>query len=324
LVIAERRDASHAAADAVRQGLKEGLSHGSTTIGEIASAKAESYIDMWPSFVIFAEVIGFSRARADSAFAAAGEYLKKLRRCARRAELGVSPHAPYTVSPELLRRFISFAKQRVLPVAIHLAESQEELDFLANGTGPFQELLEERSMWDPEAVPRGSRPMDYLRMMAEAPRALVIHGNYLDAEERAFLAANAERMSLVYCPRTHAYFGHPRYPLPELLKAGVRVALGTDSRASNPDLDLLAEMRFVAQTFPEIAPQAVLRLGTLAGAEALRRAAEVGSITLGKFADLVAVPLDGVQGSATDEVLAGMLNGSTKPSAVWLRGNRVR
>ena len=57
-------------------------------------------------------------------------------------------------------------------------------------------------------------------MLAEAPRALVIHGNYLDEEEQAFLAANADRMSLVYCPRTHAYFGHPPYPLPELLNSG--------------------------------------------------------------------------------------------------------
>ena len=86
-----------------------------------------------------------------------------------------------------------------------------------------------------------------LRMLADAPRALVIHGNYLDDEELAFLAANRERMSLVYCPRTHAYFEHPPYPLAKHLKLGVRVALGTDSRASNPDLDLLAEMRHVAQ-----------------------------------------------------------------------------
>ena len=97
---------------------------------------------------------------------------------------------------------------------------------LRDGTGPFQELLEERSMWDAEAIPRGSRPLDYLRMLAEAPRALVIHGNYLDAEERAFLAEHADRMSLVYCPRTHAYFGHPPYPLAELLAAGVQRGAG--------------------------------------------------------------------------------------------------
>jgi cytosine/adenosine deaminase-related metal-dependent hydrolase len=178
-------------------------------------------------------------------------------------------------------------------------------------------------MWDAAAIPRGSRPLDYLGMLAEAPRALVIHGNFLDSEERSYLAANADRMSLVCCPRTHSYFGHPPYPLPQLLRGGVRVALGTDSRASNPDLDLLAEMRCVAQTFPTIDPRSILRMGTLAGAEALGRAADVGSITAGKLANLVAVPLaDEVSGSA-DDLLAALLAADRGPRAVWVRGERV-
>ncbi len=142
----------------------------------------------------------------------------------------------------------------IVPVAMHLAESREELDLLRDGTGPFQDLLDERSMWDPQAIPLGSRPLDYLRMLADAPRALVIHGNYLDDEELAFLGANRERMSLVYCPRTHAYFFHPPYPLGRALAAGVHVALGTDSRASNPDLSLLEEMRFVCAPILQLAP----------------------------------------------------------------------
>ena len=97
----------------------------------------------------------------------------------------------------------------------------------------------------------------------------MIHGNYLDDDERAFLATHRDRMSLVYCPRTHAYFSHRPYPLAELLAGGVRVALGTDSRASNPDLDLLAEMRHIAKTHAAIDPHEILRLGTLAGATAL-------------------------------------------------------
>ena len=96
----------------------------------------------------------------------------------------------------------------------------------------------------------------------------MIHGNYLEADELEFLAMNAQRMSIVYCPRTHAYFDHERYPLGRLLALGASVALGTDSRASNPDLNLLAEMRFVAKRYPALPPAEVLRLGTLAGAQA--------------------------------------------------------
>jgi cytosine/adenosine deaminase-related metal-dependent hydrolase len=97
-------------------------------------------------------------------------------------------------------------------------------------------------------------------------------------------------MSVVFCPRTHAYFGHAEYPLAAMHRAGVRVALGTDSRASNPDLDLLAEVRYAAQRFPHVDPAAWLRMATLEGAIALGLGAEIGSLTPGKRADVIAVP----------------------------------
>jgi cytosine/adenosine deaminase-related metal-dependent hydrolase len=219
-----------------------------------------------------------------------------------------------------LQSLVNFAKERELPVAMHVAESAEELELLDAGTGPFQELLDERSMWDADAIPRGSRPLDYLRMLAEAPRSLVIHGNYLDEDEHEFLAANADRMSLVFCPRTHEYFRHSSYPLAKLLEKGVRVALGTDSRASNPDLNLFAEMRHVAKTFPAIDPNVILRMGTLSGAEALGRDAEVGSITPGKFGNLVAMPLGKNFPATADEILNSLLASEATPSKVWYRG----
>ena len=142
-------------------------------------------------------------------------------------------------------------------------------------------------------------------------------------QERAFLAEHAERMSLVYCPRTHAYFAHPPYPLAELLAAGVRVALGTDSRASNPDLDLLAEMRHVAQSHPTIDPHDILRMGTLNGAEALGRAGDVGSLATGKIANMIALPLSPDARGRPDELLEEILAGAEPPSAVWVRGELV-
>src|SRR5207247_1097505 len=106
-------------------------------------------------------------------------------------------------------------------------------------------------------------------------------------------------------------------PLSDLLRDGVHVALGTDSRASNPDLNLLSEMRFVARSFPAIDPYEILRMGTLAGAEALGRATEVGSITPGKLANLVAVALpdDTVVGSS--DVLSTLLAAESMVAAVW-------
>jgi aminodeoxyfutalosine deaminase len=322
-VLAQRHSGARDPAAAIAAGCRESLGAGVTTIGEIATADAGTYSAIPPIGVTaFLETIGFSRARAGSAFQASVERLCEFEQSSG-IQLGLSPHAPYTVSPVLLRCLVDTARERQLPVAMHLAESADELELLDHGTGRFQKLLEERSMWDDAVIRSGSSPFDYLQLLATAPRTLVVHGNYLDRDEREFLATHADRMSLVYCPRTHAYFAHPPYPLAESLAVGVRVALGTDSRASNPDLSLLAEMRYVATSHPDVPPEIIVRLGTLAGAEALGREAECGSITHGKLANLVAIPV--APGSATtpDDILTDILATEAEPVAVWYRGQEL-
>lgn len=322
LVIGDRSRGDRDVARSIHAGLAECLCFGVTSLGEIVSPEGAGYRGAPVDMTAFVEVIGFSRARAASAMTAACEKLKGLRAQAD-LHVGISPHAPYTVSPQLLDSLIGLARQLQLPVAMHLAESREEIEFLATGKGPFQQLLLERSMWDSEVPPRGSRPMDYLRMLAEAPRALVIHGNYLDEEERAFIAAKRGCISLVYCPRTHAYFRHSPYPLPQLLAAGARVVLGTDSRASNPDLNLLAEMRHVVRIFPKIDPHVILRMGTLASAEAIGRADEFGSITPGKFANLIAIPFPAEVCDRLVDPLAAIFDTDLRPCAIWYRGKKL-
>ena len=333
LVIDERGRRSNPPAESIAEGLRESVCRGVTTIGDIATADIAAYADVIvPDISLFVEVIGFSRARAASAFVAVTERLNAMREqaaappnsaIAGRIQIGISPHAPYTVSPAPLRDLIALASRDSLPVAMHLAESAEELELLVASTGPFAELLDERSMWDPLAIPHRSRPLHYLQMLAAAPRALVIHGNYLDAEERAFLASHRQRMTLVYCPRTHAYFGHPPYPLAELLASGVRVALGTDSRASNPDLDVLAEMRHITRAHPTIDPLDVLAMGTLAGAEALEVAERAGSLAAGKLANLVSVPLPERAAGSPRDVFAALLAGNGGVRTIWLHGQEV-
>ena len=112
-------------------------------------------------------------------------------------------------------------------------------------------------------------------------------------------------MSIVYCPRTHAAFRHPPHPFREFLARGVRVCLGTDSLASNPDLDILAEARFVRSRYPDFPGDQLLRMVTLAGAEALGWADECGSLEAGKSADLVAVPLPDCDEADPHELLLG-------------------
>jgi aminodeoxyfutalosine deaminase len=223
------------------------------------------------------------------------------------------------VHPHLLDKLVELAASRNVPLAMHLAESPDELRLLASGEGEFRYLLEERSMWDDEAIPRGSRPMDYLRTLAKARQSLTIHGNYLATDEIRFIAERRDRMSVVYCPRTHEYFDHPPYPLVEMLAGGVRVTLGTDSRASNPDLNVLEEVRTVTKKFPGVAPESVLRMATLSGAEGLGMSAMIGSLTPGKRADMIALPC----GPLLKEPYDVLVTGSSQPCQMWLGGQEL-
>lgn len=198
---------------------------------------------------------------------------------------GLSPHAPYSVSREVFSEVLDLAMQSRCPVAMHLAETREELELLATGTGPLAELFTEWGLWSTGHRAAFRSPWEVLQQLSSLPRVLVIHGNYLTPEELDFLTGK-DQFSIVYCPRTHSYFQHDRYPLAELLKRGIRVALGTDSRASNPDLNLLSEVRHVAQQHPEIAPTTLLEMATSHGAEALGLGNSVGCIAPGLRSDL--------------------------------------
>ncbi len=126
-----------------------------------------------------------------------------------------------------------------------------------------------------------------LRLLNGVSPTLIVHGNFLSPAVASF----PKNATVVYCPRTHAAFGHPPHPFREFLARGVRVAVGTDSLASNPDLDVLAEIRFLHRLYPDVPGDVLLRMATLSGAEALGWADETGSLAPGKSADLVVVPL---------------------------------
>lgn len=292
---------------AAERGLEEVARTGTAAVGEIASpgwpeaAFQASSVDT----TVFLELLGLAPQRVEPLLASAAAHLANAA-TPTKWRGGLAPHAPYTVSLELLARTCPLSRQYQAPVALHLAESREELELLQSGTGPFVPLLQSFDAWHPDVIPRGTRPLDFLRVLAQAHRALVIHGNYLNSEEITFLAARAARMSLIYCPRTHAYFGHEPYPLASLLAAGVNVAVGTDSRASNPDLDLWAELRHLHRRFGDVvAPARILRMGTLAGAAALGIERDRGTLATGKAALLTIVPLpDGDAGDPHELLFA--------------------
>jgi cytosine/adenosine deaminase-related metal-dependent hydrolase len=246
--------------------------------------------------VMYQEVFGPDPDAADDAIASLESKIELHRSNeSDRVRLGLSPHAPYTVSDQLFERVRDLARERRLPMAIHIAESAEEDAYVRNASGPFADAHRARGF---AVAPRADTPvalLDRLGLLAQRP--LLIHCvRSRDADIRAIADAHC---AIAHCPVSNAKLGHGVAPLNEWLTAGVTVGLGSDSMASNNRMHLLEEARvaLLAQrarggAAVSLTPSTVLRLATLGSAECLGLAGEVGSIEVGKSADFAAFSLD--------------------------------
>src|SRR5262249_19395473 len=222
-------------------GLTACIRTGTTLVGDISAdgGSWEVLAGATLRAVVFRELLGLLLERAEIACLELRSWLDRIQPSPT-CRPGVSPHAPYSVRASLFFLATTWG----FPLAIHLAETEAELDLLMLRRGPFVEFLEDLGVWDPKAL--AADPEEVLRLTNTVAPVLYVHGNFLRPE-----APIPQNGSVVSCPRTHAAFGHPTHPFREFLSRGVRVALGTDSLASNPDLDLLAEARFVHRCFPD-------------------------------------------------------------------------
>ncbi|HID22771.1 MAG TPA: hypothetical protein EYP14_10275, partial [Planctomycetaceae bacterium] len=244
-VVAYRLRRSLAGASAVRRALERGLRecHGTATavVADIVTTEYEPAQFPGPrsQLVLFRELYTLRPKQISPQLELARRHLERFGPASEgiAAVGGLSPHAPYTVHPELFEKLIELARRHRAPVAMHLAETEAERELLECGTGPCVELLRRFGLWKANLFERGVTILDYLRKLAETERALVIHGNYLNNDDIAFLADHPH-LCVVYCPRSHAYFGHRPHRWQQMLDQGVSVAIGTDSRASNPDLSV--------------------------------------------------------------------------------------
>ena len=290
----------------MQAGLQEVSQTGTIAVADIVTAEVGSIVrtkdhQRRPHWVPLSEVVGLADPRCASGLKRSEAWITS------DASAGVSPHAAYSTSIEAIRRCVIMAKQTRRVLAMHVAECPDERTLLSNGDGPFAETLRDLGIAPEEHFPLPAdwrndyRPL--LSCLSEAPRALIVHGNDLTDGEIAHLA-ELQRCSVVYCPRTHHYFGHSEHPVDRLWRAGVRVALGTDSRASNPDLNLWAEVSFTLQNRQDIQPETVLRMATADGADAMGLE-RIGSLTPGHRPGLVKWPSRSVEsGGAVLDLVA--------------------
>lgn len=283
--------------DAARLGIVEGLRNGITTYADTCDSGVafDAMIEAGVRGIMYQEVFGPDPSQCAESLAGLRGKIDTL--ASRQTELvrvGVSPHAPYTVSDALYAAVADYADRESLPVAVHIAESDTEQQLVTRGDGIFARGLRKRGI---DVQPRARSSMQLLNDVGVLRvRPLLIHCVRLDAED-VTLVRNS-RSPVAHCPVSNAKLGHGVSPVLELLEAGVTVGMGSDSVASNNRMDILAESRSaVLAQRARVAKHDILcardgvQLATLGGARALGIDATVGSLDVGKSADLAAFPV---------------------------------
>jgi cytosine/adenosine deaminase-related metal-dependent hydrolase len=279
--------------DAIHSAIREAERCGTAVIGDISNtlvtvrALAESAL----AAVVFYELIRFNTTDALGVVEQAQRAIDAVPATAM-VRASLAAHAPYSVAPDLFRAIARINGQR--PCSVHLAESREEVEFIRSGTGPWRTLLQELGSWDADWAAPGGTAVEFLDGCGFLDsRLLAVHGVQMT---RGDLARLAERgVTLVTCPRSNAYTGAGPPPVADFYASGVRVAVGTDSLASTPDLNVFSELRELRRLAPSVPAGRLLDSATRQGARALGFDAEFGTIEAGKSAHLIAVSApDGV------------------------------
>lgn len=306
LVAARRSVAIETALAAAEDAVRFVVARGCAAVGDLANEDwIAAIVARSPLHaVLFRELLGFRAADARRLLDGAQDGVERMaadaqvRSAGARLRLTPTPHAIYSTSPALLKALAQRARETAAPLSIHVAESPAESELMLRGTGPLAELLRDLGAWDEDWRPPGVSPVRALdRLGVLSQRTLAVHCVQVDRSDLQLLRERG--VTVVTCPRSNARLRVGRAPIPAIAAEGIRVAIGTDSLASAPDLDLFAEMAALRADHPALAPDAVLRMATLHGAAALGLERELGSLQAGKLAALVCVRLD----SADDDPL---------------------
>ncbi|MDQ3188333.1 MAG: TRZ/ATZ family hydrolase [Pseudomonadota bacterium] len=223
----------------------------------------------------------------------------------------LAPHAPYTVADQTLKRIAVLAEELDLPIHTHVHETEDEIS---------------------ESIAKyGCRPLERLdRLGIVSERLIAVHAVHLNPHEVQLMAQRGA--SVAHCPASNLKLGSGLAPVAKLLAAGVNVAIGTDGAASNNRIDMMAEVRLAALLAKGVAHDAsafsapeALESATLGGARALGLDRRIGSIEIGKEADLVAFDLSSVETQPLYDVVSQIVYaaGREHVSNVWIAGKPV-
>jgi len=289
-------DAGEILLAAARQVLDRMADEGIVYVGDIGNALAsrEIGLDHRTQVSFLLEFLGLSKESE----------IQSIARLARvysdeALDLSCTAHAPYSTTPNLIRKLKRMADSRDRIFSIHVAESPQEVEFLRGGSGKFLDFLRERGAWDNSFAVPGCGPVHYLERLDVLNRkTLCVHAVHLDPEEIAILASRKAKVCI--CPGSNRFLGVGKAPVTEFLDRGILPALGTDSRASNGVLSIWREMRLLRQDHPGVAPAAVFGMATLGGAKAWGIDSLLGSLAKGRLGRIVSVDCRSAVNSGPD------------------------
>jgi cytosine/adenosine deaminase-related metal-dependent hydrolase len=299
-VMAERRQRPDPEAPeilgAVDRTIADSLACGTALVGDISNTLVTfARLAASPlAAVVFYELIRFNATGAEELVDRAIGEIANLPP-SDHVSVGLAAHAPYSVSPRLFACIRQAMDRRPgARCSVHLAESAEEVEFVRTGRGPWRTGLEEIGAWDPAWEPPGASPVEYLdRVGFLGERLLAVHGVQMTPDDLQCLARRGT--FLVTCPRSNRYTGAGDAPIASFYESGVQVAVGTDSLAGAPDLNVFSELAVMRALAPGVPASKLLESATRQGARALGLSADFGSIDAGTRARLIAVSVpDGI------------------------------
>ncbi len=298
------------------------LRTGTTTVADF-EAVPELLPDVWsatPMRVLsFLEMTGVKSRRSPQAVLA--EALSRVDELQDvRSWTSLAPHAPYSTAPDLIRISAQAARERRLPLSIHVSESDLEYDMYTHARGEMFEWLR-RNDRDNSDCGHGTPIRNLANLEALGPNLIGVHLNYLGAGDIRLLAENG--VHVAHCPRSHFYFQHAAFPYRDLAAAGVNVCLGTDSlatvyktRRETVELSMFAEMAQFSEIHPEVDSEEIIRMATIRSARAVGLAGQIGELTEGTFADIIAVPFHG----GVEQVCAAIVEHKGAVAASMING----
>jgi cytosine/adenosine deaminase-related metal-dependent hydrolase len=313
VLMQERAAARDDPMPAIREAVQQLERCGIAAVGDIGNTRAAvaALRESTLHALSFHELLGFGGdPRAMVSDACAGMHMAN---AGGRVREALAAHAPYSTSPEL---FIAIERaSRAQPVgqlSVHLGESPEEVEFLYTAGGRWRDQLEDLGVWPEGWRAPGCGPVEFLAQLGWlTSRTIVVHGVQLEDAELETLAAAG--VTMVTCPRSNQWVGVGAPPIDRFHASGVRLAVGTDSLASVPDLDLFAELAEIRRLAPNVPAAELLRWATVNGARALGLD-QLGAIASGRAARLISIELP----SGIDDVEEWLVRGVSADRIQWI------